>query len=568
MVELGTNGDRGERDRAIVAAHRAGRTLSEIAAEVGLSTERVRQVVRGADGARGRPRRRPAGQVGAGGERVRLRIGNLAKAVLVTGQAYQDPKDALNEFVSNAADDYAESGLRGARIRILLRRRGVRAAIAVDDTGRGMDQDRLRTVARNLFESSKAGDDRTLGEKAIGLLAFQQLGACCEIVSRSVDSDETWTLRLRRGETSADLVREKRRARATSGTTVFISELDAEAARVLTQRKVVEYMRRRRGAAIAAGAYELEVVEGRTGELVTPDEPAGLPIPLSGHDTLWGRIEFALYVAGDTAPGRHVAVVGRAGTTIIDDLTDLEEFDHEPWTSGQLSGRVSFEPLRQSAGRRAILRDDEIYPVFRDAVRSVEPVLNRALERVRRDVDIATAERLGDALRQVFGRVLRELADLENPMRTLVGDDPASDGDGIAPPSPPPEAADERGESPSIEDLERGPSPSPPAPPPTRPGGGGDRQRRLPSIAPDPSPSHRRSRFEADSGTVLYNEQHADFLVVKDDESALLDYLATLVAKEYVVYNNPRADPDELAEELVRMLIRVRRHLPRKLRRR
>jgi hypothetical protein len=30
------------------------------------------------------------------GETVRLRIGNLAKAVLVTGQAYQDPKDALN----------------------------------------------------------------------------------------------------------------------------------------------------------------------------------------------------------------------------------------------------------------------------------------------------------------------------------------------------------------------------------------------------------------------------------------------------------------------------------------
>ncbi|MDZ7732695.1 MAG: hypothetical protein U5R31_05865 [Acidimicrobiia bacterium] len=40
------------------------------------------------------------------GEQVRLRIGNLAKAVLVSGQAYQDPKDALNEFVSNAADEY------------------------------------------------------------------------------------------------------------------------------------------------------------------------------------------------------------------------------------------------------------------------------------------------------------------------------------------------------------------------------------------------------------------------------------------------------------------------------
>jgi hypothetical protein len=38
-------------------------------------------------------------------EKLRLLIGNLAKAVLITGQAYQDPKDALNEFVLNAADE-------------------------------------------------------------------------------------------------------------------------------------------------------------------------------------------------------------------------------------------------------------------------------------------------------------------------------------------------------------------------------------------------------------------------------------------------------------------------------
>ena len=110
-------------------------------------------------------------------ERVRLRIGNLAKAVLVSGQAYQDPKDALNEFVSNAADEYVEAGRRGERIRILLRRKGRYPVIAVDDSGRGMTPERLREVARNLFESSKAGDNRTLGEKAIGVLAFQQLCA-------------------------------------------------------------------------------------------------------------------------------------------------------------------------------------------------------------------------------------------------------------------------------------------------------------------------------------------------------------------------------------------------------
>ena len=62
----------------------------------------------------------------------------------------------------------------------------------------------------------------------------------------------------------------------------------------------------------------------------------------------------------------------------------------------------------------------------------------------------------------------------------------------------------------------------------------------------------------------FYNDQHPDYLLVKSDERALLDYLSTLVAKEYVVYNNPRAAVDELGEEMVRMLVRVRRHLPRK----
>lgn len=95
-----------------------------------------------------------------------------------------------------------------------------------------------------------------------------------------------------------------------------------------------------------------------------------------------------------------------------------------------------------------------------------------------------------------------------------------------------------------------------------RPGGGGSRS--LPMLAPDATPGRDRSRFAAAEGVVYYNEGHPDYLLVKDEESALLDYLATLVAKEYVVYNNPRAEPNELAEEMVRMVVRVRRHLPRR----
>ncbi|MFZ0666952.1 MAG: hypothetical protein WAM97_14465, partial [Acidimicrobiales bacterium] len=229
-------------------------------------------------------------------EKVRLRIGNLAKAVLVSGQAYQDPKDALNEFVSNAADEYVQADRRGERIRLLLRRKGRYPVIAVDDVGRGMGPERLRDVARNLFESSKVGDTRTLGEKAIGILAFQQLGGRCELISRTEDSPETWALRLERGKATALLERERRRVRQVPGTTVYLSDLDPDVLRVLTQRKVVDYLRARRGPALARGDYEIEVIDGRSSEVVLPEKPDGFRLAIPPRNTLWGRIEFAIYV--------------------------------------------------------------------------------------------------------------------------------------------------------------------------------------------------------------------------------------------------------------------------------
>jgi hypothetical protein len=514
-------------------------------------------------------------------EKVRLRIGNLAKAVLVTGQAYQEPKDALNEFISNAADEYALSGRGGERIRVVLRRKGRYPIIAIDDNGRGMPPDRLREVARNLFESVKVGDDRTLGEKAIGLLAFQQLAGRCDIVSRAEDSEETWALRLQRGKATATLERERRRARQTPGTTVYLADLDPEVLRVLTQRKVVEYLRLRRGVAIARGDYEIEVVEGRTPELVTPDRPDGVRLAIPPHHTLWGRLEFEVYVTNERSKRHRVAVVGRAGTTIIDDITELDEFDDDPWASGYVSGMIGFPALQQSAGRRAILRDSDAFPVFVDGVRTVEAPIREAVQRIARALDEQTADRLSDTVRRIFGKVLKELADLENPMRASLtggGDGPGDglqaspDGDEslFGEPSGPNgdhAASSSRAEPepPSVDELT--PDPVDPVPP-SSPASAGEGQRRrnanLPSLAPDPTPGNERSRFDEAEGVVLYNESHTDYLLVKDSEPALLDYLATLVAKEYVVYNNPRSAPADLGEELVRMLVRVRRHLPRR----
>lgn len=444
-------------------------------------------------------------------ETVRLRIKNVAKAVLVSGQSYQDPKDALNEFVSNAADEYAEAGITGGRIRVVLRRRGQRPYVAVDDDGRGMSAERLREMARSLFESTKAGDDRTLGEKAIGLLAYQQLGARCEIVTRTADSPATSSLCLQRGSASATLdPHERRRRRDRPGTTIYLLDLEPDVLRMLTQRKVVDYLRRRRGPALARGDYQIVVEEGHAAEVVTPEQPDGIHIALPARPTLWGRVEFNVYVAPQADRHRRVAVVGRAGTTIIDDLAELEEFDHLPWTGDQLSGQIVFEALQQSAGQRAILRDRDAFPVFVDAIGAVEPVVTAVLVQVTAEVDQATAERLSDTVRRIFGRVLKELADLDNPMRTLLGDEP---GDGALLDASPAGPNSNNGHACNRQGT-GAPRAAPAATGSTHPGRHRPRrhQRRAQPV-PGEAPAHRRPRPHRRAGPFAFRRRNRDRLL-------------------------------------------------------
>ena len=200
-----------------------------------------------------------------------------------------------------------------------------------------------------------------------------------------------------------------------------------------------------------------------------------------------------------------------------------------------------------------------------------------------REVDAATAERVTDLVRRIFGRVLKELSDLDNPMRTMLAVEEAMEREGVLPglvvPPPPepadwdaPPADDRQDLEPAFPEIPAGclataraarTGRSLPAPQADR-RTGRRRSVNLPSLEVDPSPGDARSRFDEDRGVVLYNDRHPDFLLVKDDEPMLLDYLATLVAKEYVVYNNPVATGRAMAEEMVRMVVRVRRHLQKR----
>lgn len=212
-----------------------------------------------------------------------------------------------------------------------------------------------------------------------------------------------------------------------------------------------------------------------------------------------------------------------------------------PWDDPP-SGQVILEALAQTpVGRRAILRD--AVPMLVEAARGIEPLVTRSLQTVARQIDEQTAERRAD-----FARLVGRAHD--GSPRSAARQAPA--------PSPP--GANGRAGEMSPSPGHRG-QPQLPARMIAAPPSPARRSSLLAPLVPDPAPGTARSRFDARAHVVLYNDRHPDYLLLKDDVPGLLDYLTTLAAKEYVVDNHPRASSEQVAEEMVRVLVCLRHHL-------
>lgn len=494
---------------------------------------------------------------------VPLRIANLAKGLLYLGQVYADPRDALNEFVSNAADEYAQTGRTGGIIRIVLRRIGRDPHIIVSDAGRGMTRWRLEQVAGNLCESEKARAreaERIIGEKAIGILGFASIAEQCDIVTRPEGEPATLRMRLRRGAETCEIGEEPERPRAEPGTDIYLTGIGKDTWRVLTLPKLSEYFRLRRRQALLAGDYVIELVEGRKSTLVRPEIYRGIPYEVPPIRAPHGQIRVHLYLWPAAGQGRAVSVVGKGGTTVVDDLSSLDEFARSPWDTGQVQGEVIYPALEQTTGRKGIVRDSPSFSILVGALQSLEEGLTAELSRITREHQERMDREMFLRLREIFAQVMRDLRDFENPMRVGVADpegDPAPGG---------------AGEDRVLGGLREGQAEAPgrlsnEAVDPEESGVIRQRQRPLPAwrLAPFPEEKrHLRSELDPDTRVIQVNELHPDYRSSQDNPAAQLHYLMILTAKELALWQNPATDALASAEDMIRILVRARRYLPEK----
>ncbi len=374
---------------------------------------------------------------------LKLRPADPFDLIRWLARSQSDPRKAVAELVQNSLDANAR--------RVTIERRRVRRApaLVIRDEGEGIVPElsreaALRAIATNIGHSRKRGlsprerhDEIVAGKYGIGLLGFWSIGHRMDIRSR-VGGGEVWALRLVEDQERAELVRERMAFEtADTFTEVVISELHDSAQRLLTGRRLNDYLASElRGMLLATGAG-LEIHDGLARGLaertftVVPrrfvGERLALPesAPVAGYPP--ARIELYLTRGED----RAAVEVSSAGTLVADDAAELraEGLDRSPWTGRGLTGLIEFAAFQIPPGTRRGIVSDAASEAFTQAMADYAPLVEAELARFERERQATTSRQMLAELRRALRGLRARLPQYELPKV----EDPAFAAEGATP---------------------------------------------------------------------------------------------------------------------------------------
>jgi Histidine kinase-, DNA gyrase B-, and HSP90-like ATPase len=354
---------------------------------------------------------RKRGAVLAGG---RLRIGDEWNAINIIARTQTHPLKAVCELAENALD-------AGAReITIMRRRAQGEIYLEIIDDGQGIarsddglpDFGRIAThvcdsMKRQLAEQERQGIH---GEFGIGLLSFWSLGETLRMFSPGSDG-KLYEMQLGRGKRTYS-VRAARGSLAAGGTRVAVGPLLTATRTIVTGEKLQRYLSEELRDRIRNTGAKVRIIDRVSHKqlLVAPREFSGELLVLAPHlATQFGDVVVELYLFGEApSAGRGVAIC-KDGTRVLRQITELEQFQHAPWTDGRVEGVLDYGALSLAPGTRDGIVPDERLTAFCEAVERVEPEILQEIAQ-RDHAESARASR--DILRQVHRAFVSALRDL------------------------------------------------------------------------------------------------------------------------------------------------------------
>lgn len=443
------------------------------------------------------------------------------------------PLEALKQFVENGSDAIGQAGRSDGQIRIRLDHSPSRQSspmIVVEDNGIGMDSAKMSRILQRIGDSEKL-EHVLRGEKGIGLLAFALIADELHLSSANGGGTPS-CLVLRRAwlrEGKAQLIRHcPQHHRAKEGTRVHLLRILPEIASQLTKARLKQYLSREFATDLRRNLYTIHIGDGHGYEAVEPRLFSGIPAVVTNLALgPRGHASIQLYTLPFEAEGATIDLYGRGGIRICA-LTDLEEFNREPWLGQRLEGSVRCDRLRGTADKAAVVQD-EVYKALVEVLHSLEPQIMEKIGQVTQDY---RENRLAEIMRRVdrfIGYFLHYKETGGMPRMATVAE----------------------GETAPSSTRKAGLS--------AKPSTGGSSANHSPrnhisflqaDLCLPPEGRAQLRAWSDNGGTVKINMLHTDFLAAEKDDKRCAWYLFSVWAKQFLLAEYG-VNPEVLADEMV-----------------
>ena len=344
---------------------------------------------------------------------VELGIGDISNAIRLIQDTQTDALKALAELIENAIDASA------TKCDITRKKIKGHHALIIRDYGNGFppningvpDFKRAITNICNSLKRRMNEEDRqsVQGEFGIGMLGFSAIGESMEVVSKC-DGSISATMKLTKGAVKAH-IEEHSLKEFQKGTEVTIWPIHKAVAHKLTPERISKYLGEELAERIKNSGILISVSDPHK-KVTKQVKPLSYEGPkLHSFDKIMSKsgcnMHFDLHECARDKIGA-IAIV-RKGTKILDDITEIEEFNCDPWNKRLVEGKIDYKLLNvPPATRKGIIRDSA-YDDFFETCKKVEADLKREVESIEKKRAEKIDPKFVKKIQETFEKVMEEL---------------------------------------------------------------------------------------------------------------------------------------------------------------
>jgi hypothetical protein len=331
----------------------------------------------------------------------KLKIGDDWNAITIIALSQSNPLKAIAEFVENSIDARAKS------ITLIRGKSKGEYYLKIIDDGQGIGD--FKYVATHIGDSikrkmKKQGAQGLQGEFGIGLLSFWTVGENLYLTSTSENG--SYKMTMQKNKSTYNIVPVKSLFENSTGTELHIYPL-LPGIRQLSGEKMQGYLSSELRDRIKKSGVNIRIIDKTGGKeySVEPREFNGrLLHNLRRQSCKYGEIYIEIYL-NSPDPQNNVGLF-KNGTRVIQNISNLEPFNKEPWNTGHLSGIIDAPFLQLTPGTREGIIYDSSFEEFCGAMSEISGQLSAVINEQRAAEEEKASRNILNSVKKAFSEAM------------------------------------------------------------------------------------------------------------------------------------------------------------------